>query len=252
MKNLEVRFFEYAQGDPNVTDEHAFAIVQYFDMFSSLAKGSLYVLDIPQKQFCYVKPDGLFLCGYSVEDALRLGYDFYSKIVYPEDLLLWTDMRKTVLRYLKDFVEKRDEVAYFSCTFRLQRKYSFLINPLPQMIYHRMKPLWENNELRYLICYMEASVVKESGNLCMYNNDGLTYEEYNFSAKRWEQKTKEALTERERTILMLAGQGESSKEIASYLGKGENTIRNQIKLIFSKLKVHSMREAIEFARHNIV
>ncbi|MDR0573201.1 MAG: LuxR C-terminal-related transcriptional regulator [Tannerella sp.] len=81
----------------------------------------------------------------------------------------------------------------------------------------------------------------------MYNKDGLTYEEYSFTTGRWKLKTKEALTEREKAILMLAGQGKSSVEIADVLCKGQNTIRNQIKLLFAKLEVHSMQEAIECA-----
>ncbi|MDR0699315.1 MAG: hypothetical protein LBG28_08910 [Tannerella sp.] len=52
----------------------------------------------------------LFLCGFSTKDAQRLGYDFYSKIVYPDDLSLWMDMRKAVLQYLEDFKEKQDEI----------------------------------------------------------------------------------------------------------------------------------------------
>jgi hypothetical protein len=38
----------------------------------------------------------------------------------------------------------------------------------------------------------------------MYSKDGLTYEEYSFTTKRWKRKTKELFTEREQAILMLA------------------------------------------------
>jgi len=220
-------------------------------MFSSIAAESLYVLDVPRKQFCYVNPDDLLLCGFSVEDALRLGFEFYVKIVYPEDSSLLEDIRKAVFQYLTDFEEKRDEIDYFFCTFRLQRNYSFPTpHPLPQMVYHRMKHVWEDDELRYLICSVGSSTIKEAGNLRMHNKDGLTYEQYNFTTKRWKQKTKEPLTEREKAILMLAQQGKSSREIANDLCKGQNTIRNQIKPLFSKLKVHSMQEAIEVARYH--
>lgn len=205
-------------------------MVQCFDMFASIATECFYLLDLRQKQFCGIKSDELFLCGYSAEEARRLGCDFYPKIVYPKDLSLWTDMRKAVLHYLLDFEEKRDAIDYFSCTFRLQRKYSFLSHPLPQMVYHRMKPFWEGDEPRYLICSVRSSTIPKAGNLCMYNKNGSTYEEYNSRTGRWKQKTKEALTERERAILMLAGQGKSAKEIANDLCKGQNTIRNQIKL----------------------
>ncbi|WP_160034749.1 helix-turn-helix transcriptional regulator [Parabacteroides chinchillae] len=41
-------------------------------------------------------------------------------------------------------------------------------------------------------------------------------------------------------------QGKNTVEIASDLCKGQYTVRNQIKSLFSKLKVHSMQEAIKF------
>jgi DNA-binding NarL/FixJ family response regulator len=46
---------------------------------------------------------------------------------------------------------------------------------------------------------------------------------------------------------MLAEQGKTSGEIAGVLCREENTIRNQINRLFSKLEVHSMQEAIEVA-----
>jgi DNA-binding CsgD family transcriptional regulator len=251
MKTIGDRFFEYAQGEPTVLGEYISAFIRYFDMFSSIATESFYVLDIPQKQFCYVKSDDFFLCGYSVGDVLRQGYDFYSKIIHPEDLSLWTTMREVVLRYLNNYEEKWDETDYFSCTFRLQRKYSLpLPCPLPQMVYHRMKPVWADNELRYLICSVGGSTVKEAGHLYMYSKNGWTYEAYDFRTTRWKRKIKESLTEREKMILMLAREGKSSVEIAGDLCKGQNTIRNQIKALFAKLNVHSMQEAIEFAYYH--
>jgi hypothetical protein len=172
MKNLEDRFFEHEQVNPTVHDERITTLVRHSDIFSSVAAKSLYVLDIPQEQFCYVKSDGLFLCGFSAEEALREGYDFYSKIVYPEDLSLWTDMRKAVLRYLKDFEGEQGEIDYFYCTFRLQRKHSLLIRPFPQMVYQLMIPVWEDHKLCYLICTVGSSTAKEVGNLCLYDKDG--------------------------------------------------------------------------------
>jgi DNA-binding CsgD family transcriptional regulator len=46
---------------------------------------------------------------------------------------------------------------------------------------------------------------------------------------------------------MLARQGKSSQEIADYLCKDEETIRKRKKLLFAKLKVHSIQEAAEVA-----
>lgn len=230
--------------------ERNLALNQYFEQLSSIATESFYVIDVLQRTICYVKPDDLFLCGFLTEDVLRLGYDFYPKVIYPDDLSLWTDIRELSLRYLINFDGNRDEIDYISCTFRLQRTYSFSPHPLLQMVYHRIKPIWKDNELCYLICCLEGSIIGEVGNLCIHYKDGLAYSEYNFKTKRWNQKMKELLTERERAILMLAQQGKSSSEIADILCRGHNTIRNQIKYMFSKLKIHSMQGAIELARNS--
>jgi len=225
-------------------------VCHYLDLLSSIVTESFYVIDVTANRFCYVSPNDLFLCGHSVDDALALGDNFYKKIVHPDDLLLWKKMFKAILLYLNDYEGKQDEVNYFSCTFRLQRKYSFFIRPLSQMVFHRIKPVWEDDKLRYLICSIGSSTANESGNLCMYNKDGLTYEKYNFTTNRWKRIVIEQLTEREKAILMLAKQGKSSKEIANDLCKGCCTIRNQIKILFQKLEVNSMQEAVDFAYNN--
>jgi len=150
MKSITAECSETSQnlGSVSAIDDFAFGI----DTLSSIVTESFYVIDIAANRFCYVSPNDLFLCGHSVDDALALGDDFYRIIVHPDDLPLWKNMYNTVLQHYKYKERKRYEVDYFSCTFRLQRKYSFLIRPLPQMVYHRMKPVWKDDELRYLIC----------------------------------------------------------------------------------------------------
>lgn len=250
MNAFEDPFPEYAGRITDTANEQESAFIQYCKVFSSIITDSFYVLDVVQKQFCYIKPDDLFLCGHSVEEATTLGYDFYSQIIYPEDLPLWTNIVETVQQHLKDLEEDRDEIDYFSCTFRLQRKYSFVPRPLPQMIYLKMKPLWVDGELRYLICAMKSSTIKNIGNLRLHKM-GQIYKEYKFTTRHWHPITPQVLTERETAILMLADQGKNSREIAEALCKGQNTIQNQIKALFIKLEVHSMWEAIEVADHYI-
>ncbi|MDR2916174.1 MAG: LuxR C-terminal-related transcriptional regulator [Tannerella sp.] len=229
-----------------LSDEQKELFVQNLHLLDSVSTECLCVLDVPQKQFVYVKLDPLFLCDFSVEDALRDGYDFYAKIVYSEDLSLWTDMYKAVIRYLKDFEAKRDEIDSFSCTLRLQYNLSIILRPIPQMICHRMKPVWVDNKLRYLLCSVRTSNFREAGHLCVYGKDGQTYKEYQFVTKRWKQKTKILLTECEYVILRLSKQDISCKEIANMLCKSQHTIGNQIQTLYSKLGVHSMPEAIEY------
>ena len=232
---------------PTTQDNSAF--VQYLNALSSIVTESIYVIDVAANRFCYVSSNDLFLCGHAAEEALALGNDFYKKIVHSDDLRLWGKMYEAIFMYFKDFEERLDEVNYFSCTFKLQRNYSFHPRPLPQMVCHKMKPVWVEGELRYLFCSVGSSAIKESGNLCLHDNQGLTFK-YNPTTRRWKQNAAQPFTERERAILMLAQQGRNVKEIADLLFKSHYTIRNQLKPLLSKLNVHSLMEAIDIVSNN--
>ena len=220
----------------------------WIDTLASIVTDSLYVIDVAESRICFIQSDDPFLCGYAAEDAIRLGYDFYKKIVHADDLSLWGKIREAVFAYLNSVEPKRDKADFFSCTFRLQRTCSFTSRLLPQMIYHRMKPVWAADELRYLICSARRSTVEEAGHLCVYRKDSLAYDEYNFISRRWKRKETVPLTERESALLILFGQGKTAREIADeYFFRGFHTIRNQTRAMFEKLNVHSMQEALECA-----
>jgi DNA-binding NarL/FixJ family response regulator len=226
---------------------HDSALIKYFEVFSSITTGWLYILNIPQIQFGRIKPDDFFPCRSFVGEVLNPGDKFYRGIIYSGDLSLCENIIKSVLNYLKNSKDKQDMIDFFSCTFRLQHKYSFHPNPLTHLVYLRMKPVKENGEFRYLICSAESSTVKESGNLYMHNIDGLTYEECNLKNEQWKQKTIKPLTELERAILTYAWQGKTIMEIANILQKKYSIIRYRIKTLFPKFNVHSIQEAIEYA-----
>jgi DNA-binding NarL/FixJ family response regulator len=57
----------------------------------------------------------------------------------------------------------------------------------------------------------------------------------------------ESLTEREKQVLRLLAQGKGSKEIASDLNLGVETVRTYRKTLMQKLSVHNVTELIKFA-----
>jgi hypothetical protein len=113
MNTTESQFLKPVQDEQTFPDERDSDLIECFEAFSAVTTGGLYVLNIPQMKFCCIKPDDLFLCGFSVGEALKLGNRFYSKIVYSEDLPLWRNMLKAVLHYLKDSDDKRNKVDFF-------------------------------------------------------------------------------------------------------------------------------------------
>lgn len=55
------------------------------------------------------------------------------------------------------------------------------------------------------------------------------------------------LTEREKDILQMLGQGSSNPQIADKLGISEKTVRNRLSIIFDKLHINNRTEAALFA-----
>lgn len=250
MKTFQTPFPGNSQEDPDASSEYTSGFAGFLDKLSSIIPESIHVLDIRHRRFCYISPNDLVLCGYSTKDALKDRDGFLQEIVYPADYTLWTEMHTAILQYLKNEEEKQEEIDCFSCTYRLQRRHTFLANPLPQMIFLRIKPDWKDGELCYLIYTAGISTIKEAGNLRMYHKNGSIYKVYDFKSKRWKQNTIEPLTEYEKVILILAGQGYTIVEIARILCKGYNTVCNWRKQIYSKFKVHTIQEAVELAYHH--
>ena len=164
VKYCTADFFDFYK-ECSITERFDSTLEQYLDLFSSLTAGSIYVLDVQQRQLCYVSPSASFLHNHTVEEALSLGYDFFHKIIHPEDLPLWQKIHKAIIHFLKHVVERPDEVSYFTCTLRMLQKYSFRPRPLSQMVFKRITPVWQDLGLRYLFCSVTSSTAKEAGNL---------------------------------------------------------------------------------------
>jgi DNA-binding NarL/FixJ family response regulator len=130
----------------------------------------------------------------------------------------------------------------------LIRKNSYTKDPLSQVLYQRMIPVWKNEKISYLICSVESVAYKKNGFYLHYKNS-LTYEKYEPAVGSWSTHTMSLLNERERILLNLSRQGLNSNEISETLCRSKHTIQNQIKALFVKLNVHSIQEAIERANH---
>ena len=248
MKPFEDSIYQDINNITEISDKQEPILIQYCRIFSAAITGSFYVLDISKKRFIYVKPDDLFLCGYSVEEAMKLNFDLYPLIIHPEDLSLWNNFLEIIPQLLQALHEKRNEIDHISCTFRLIRKNSFTKGPLTQMVYQRMIPVWKNEKMGYLICSVESAAYKKKGFYLHYKNS-LTYEKYESETISWSTHRMIFLNERERVISVLAQQGLNTNGIAETLCRSKHTIQNQIKSLFVTLDVHSMQEAVERASH---
>ena len=248
MNPIEESIYQYINNIIEISEEQEPLLIQYCRMFSAVITGSFYVLDISKKRFIYIKPDDLLLCGYSVKEAMKLNFDLFPLIIHPEDLSLWNNFLEIIPQHLQALHEKRNEIDHISCTVRLIRKNSYTKDPLSQVLYQRMIPVWKNEKISYLICSVE-SVAYKKNDLYLHYKNSLTYEKYEPAVGSWSTHTMSLLNERERILLNLSRQGLNSNEISETLCRSKHTIQNQIKALFVKLNVHSIQEAIERANH---
>jgi DNA-binding CsgD family transcriptional regulator len=218
--------------------------VEILNRISAISDGSLYAIDLWKRCFLVVSNHNLFLSGYSPDDALKMGYDFFRKVVCPDDLPLFIDMHRIILqRLFKPEYEYRD-IDYFSFNFRL------LNEGKPLMAYHKMLPMLINNQTRWIVCHLSGSVKQNSGNLEVHYQNRRKYASYSFEDQQWKERKIPKLTDREKDILKLTQQGKCGREIADILCISHGTLRNLELAIYRKLGVHSMIEAVIYATNH--
>ncbi len=216
----------------------------FLDIISHALGNSVYVMDLHSRQFLYVSPHPLFLCGYSPDEARQLGYSFYPQIVPQNDLLLLLYIHKMIHAYLS-VPENLPNLEYFIFNFRI------IDNGTPTMVNHQMFPYQsdENPKTWIAACIVSCSTQKSSGNLCAFYKDKPYYFQYEFESEKWKKQPKIELSEHEKCILKLAGQGKETQEIADTLHRCKQTIKNQKSKLFEKLNVNSMKDALTVVKN---
>ncbi|MDR0573190.1 MAG: LuxR C-terminal-related transcriptional regulator [Tannerella sp.] len=214
-----------------------------FKRMSTIINGSIYVIDFHKQCFLFVSGHDLFLSGFSPGNVLKMGYDFFPKIIHPDDLPLFIDIHRAILQCLSE-PNSLQEIDYFAFNIRLMN------HGLPLMVYHKMTPLFMNGYARIGVCHLSGSVTHKSGNLEICFKDRKKSSLYSFKQQQWQPQESLSLTSREKSILKLARQGKCNKEIGDIIHASERTIRNTETTLYKKLNVHSMCEAIIYSTNH--
>ena len=226
-------------GDASI-NQLTFALQNIADM----CKEVIYVIDFLKQGFHYVVNRDFFLCDFSVEEVLSLGYDYFPIVIHPKDLALFAAMHATILQHAM-ITGNPDEILYYSFCVRTKTEIGYM------MIYHKLKPVYINGQVRFGICMMSSSVVSKSGRLRVYYRKDQEYDEY--ISGEWRRKKAETLTMREQRVLIYARQGIVNKDMAVKMKIEYQSILNIEKSIYQKLGVKTMTQAIIYAiNHHLV
>lgn len=212
--------------------------------FSRLNYESIYVIDYEKMAFEYVSENPLFLCGYTAEEVLNFGYEFYFKNVPERDLALLHLINEAGF----DFFKKRSAVEKQQYTIT----YDFhLVNKDGRkvLINHKLTPLFLTTDGRLwkAICIVSISPHKQMGNVRIYKQGSDEVWELDELSKVWNKSEKPKLTKREIEILQLYAQGLTINEIAERLFVAADTVKYYRRRIFDRLQVSNIVEALFYA-----
>lgn len=212
--------------------------------FARLTYESVYVIDYEKMAFEYVSENPLFLCGYSPNEVLDLGYEFYFKNVPEKDLALLSLINEAGF----DFFAKLpgEEKKHYSITYDFH-----LINRegKPTLINHKLTPLFLTGEGKMwkAMCIVSISHHQQAGNICIYKQGTDDLWELNIESKIWQKSQKPKLSKREIEILQLHAQGLTINQIAEKIFVAPDTVKYYRRRIFERLEVSNMVEALSRA-----
>ena len=209
---------------------------------------TLLVVDFKRRCFRFVSDRGIFLCGYTSEEMLQLGFDFYKKAIHKQDYPQFEIYLKAVEDYFYHPKTTIQDIAYAVFDFKTTGYMKKI------MLSHKFMPLIVNNEERLAVCSVSRSAGKTQGNLYTYYynvKDNVRYL-YSFGGKKWEPKPMTELSQTEWDILNVAKQGLTGKETSKIIGISHQYMRNTMTPLFERLDVDNMTQAFIYVQNHQV
>lgn len=225
---------EYQQLEP---------IIKAVKAFVRSTHQCVYVIDYSRKEFVYVSENIIYLCGRSAREVKEMGYNLYLQHVPLKELAMLAEINETGFALFNN-VPLSERMG---CAI----KYDFHITDGGKMrlIHHTLTPLVmsSNGHIWLALCTMTLSARNTPGKIIMRIEKSSEYYEYNLAEKWWTKMCDVNLSEMEKDILRLSTQGYTMKDIADKLCKSLDTIKACKRVMFAKLDVKNIAEAISFA-----
>ena len=186
-------FFSPISRRMQIPDEDYALTAPYVAMADALSRStnhSLYLIDYNRRNFLYVSPNPLFLCGRTPEEVRRLGYAFYFEVVPPEEQQTLLDINEAGFRFYYDFhIRTTDRHTH--------------------LVHHKLTPvlLSPQGDIWLALCVVSLSPTPQAGNVLITDKVSGDRHVYSFTARRWRKHPPLILNERERDILQLSVKG---------------------------------------------
>lgn len=231
-------------GNVSIEDQLQTDYLEAIRSFARLTYESVYVIDYEKMGFEYVSENPLFLCGYSSEEVLNMGYEFYFRNVPEEDLKLLEQINEAGFNFFEKIPAGDKKEYRIIYDFHLVNK-----NGKKILINHRLTPLFltSHQKMWKAVCIVSLSHHQQAGNVFIEKQGSDEQWELDLENNSWSKSAKPKLTEREIELLRLHVQGLTINQIADKLFVVPDTVKYYRRRIFERLNVSNITEALAYA-----
>ncbi len=215
--------------------------------FARLTYESVYVIDYTDMSFEYVSDNPLFLCGYTSQEVMQMGYDFYFRHVPAGDLELLNVLNDAGFDFFEQVPDKEKKLYSITYDFHLQNEQGKTV-----LINHKLTPLFldKAGKMWKAMCIVSLSHRQEAGNVVIHKQGSGDYWQLDTRRKLWQRFPKPKLSEREVEVLRLYAQGLTIGQIAEKIFVAPDTVKYYRRRIFEALEVNNIIAALSYAVSN--
>ncbi len=232
-----------------VSDVEYNKVQSYFEMLEAVSRltyQSIYVMDYCKMNFLYVSDNPIFLCGRTREEVMAMGFDFLLEQCKPEEVHALIEINRASLDFFHHLpVSERDRYSVsYNYHIRAPRVGEW------RLVHHKRTPvaLSDAGELWLVLCSVswapDDSVIRAT----ITSEVSSKVWEYDLDTMSWHESEREALTEFEKSVLVLSNRGYTMNEIADTIYKSVDSVKGYRKSLFAKLGVSNITEAIACAK----
>ena len=201
------------------------------------------VIDFSRNDFLYVSDSMVSIFGEDKDKILEYGCDIYSMKLPTEELKTFLEINTNGFKFLNNI--PTNEITEYTISYDIH----IIKGGKKQLFHHCLTPmlLTEDGKTWLALCTFSPSAGKKIGHVRVQKSGDSLFYEYDLLKHRWEEKITTQITDKEREILLLSMQGYTMNEISTRLCKSIDTIKLYKRMLFTKLDVKNITEAISHA-----
>lgn len=203
----------------------------------------VYIIDYFKREFVYVSENLALLCGQSADKIKEFGYNLYLEHVPEKEVEMLMEINK------KGFDLFLTIPSHERMDYSIQYDFHLTNKKRPYLIHHTLTPLvlTRDGKIWMALCTISMSSRKIPGHIVMKKENSKEYHEYDLAHHQWVLKEEKSLSATERDVLWLSTQGYTMNDIADKLCKSVDTIKSCKRLLFMRLGVKNIAEALYHA-----